>query len=257
MDPGPFFYIVITIYYLLALFTFSQTTIFYHTIRLIHCLQQTGEIDNLTVSWGKVLGCVVCRFHVAAGAKLRPRRGAIYKLSGAIVKLASINLRKLVLSPTGSINLGFILREDLLLCSSYLPLGVPNWAVIYTPSPLNAHTSRFRMSFYANDVALFVNPVMEDISAVQQLLQLFGYISSLKTNIDKCVAYAIACDDIDLGLTLQDFGGSQGDLPCTYLGLPLGHMRPRRFVMSTHASVLVDSVGPPSAEVCRAAASFP
>jgi hypothetical protein len=76
----------------------------------------------------------VCRFHVDVGAKLRPRRGAIYKLSGAIAKLASINLRKLVLSPTGSINLGFILREDLLLCSSYLPLGVPNWADMYTPS---------------------------------------------------------------------------------------------------------------------------
>jgi hypothetical protein len=28
-------------------------------------------------------------------------------------------------------------------------------------------------------------------------------------------------------------------------------------MMSTHASVLVDSVGPPSAEVCRAASSFP
>jgi hypothetical protein len=28
-------------------------------------------------------------------------------------------------------------------------------------------------------------------------------------------------------------------------------------MMSTHASVLVDSVGPPSAEVCRTAASFP
>jgi hypothetical protein len=55
-------------------------------------------------------------------------------LSGAVVKPASINLRKLVLSPTGSINLGFILREDLLLCSSYRPLGVPNWAVINTPS---------------------------------------------------------------------------------------------------------------------------
>jgi hypothetical protein len=55
-------------------------------------------------------------------------------LSGAVVKLASINLRKFVLSPTGSINLGFILRKDLLLCSSYLPLGVPNWADIYTPS---------------------------------------------------------------------------------------------------------------------------
>jgi hypothetical protein len=59
-------------------------------------------------------------------------------LSGAIAKLASINLWKLVLSPTGSINLGFILREDLLLCSLYLPLGVPNWADIYTTLPFNS-----------------------------------------------------------------------------------------------------------------------
>jgi hypothetical protein len=76
----------------------------------------------------------VCRFHVVAGAKLRPRRGAIYKFSRTVAKLASINLQKLVLSPTSLINLGFILREDLLLSSSYLPLGVSNWAVIYTPS---------------------------------------------------------------------------------------------------------------------------
>jgi hypothetical protein len=117
VDPDPFFYTVITIYHLFVLFTFLQTTIFYHSIRLILYLQQTGEIENLTVSWGKVLGCVVCGFHVAAGAKLRPGRGAIYKLSGAVAKLESINLRKLVLSPTSSINLGFILREDLLLCS--------------------------------------------------------------------------------------------------------------------------------------------
>jgi hypothetical protein len=48
-------------------------------------------------------------------------------LSGAVAKPVSINLRKLVLFPTGSINLSFILREDLLLCSSYLLLGVPNW----------------------------------------------------------------------------------------------------------------------------------
>ena len=29
------------------------------------------------------------------------------------------------------------------------------------------------------------------------------------------------------------------------------------YVMSTHASILVDSVGPPSAEVCRTATLFP
>jgi hypothetical protein len=61
--------ILLHLYYhlLQALFTFRkhyfispQTNIYFHTIRLILCLQQTGEIDNLTVSWGKVvwLGCV-------------------------------------------------------------------------------------------------------------------------------------------------------------------------------------------------------
>jgi hypothetical protein len=36
----------------------------------------------------------VCRFHVAAGAKLSPGQGAIYKLSEAVAKLAGINLLK-------------------------------------------------------------------------------------------------------------------------------------------------------------------
>jgi hypothetical protein len=43
-----------------------------------------------------------------------------------------------------------------------------------------------------------------------------------------------------LGKTLIDLGFSVG-----------------RLLMSMDASVLVDSVGPPSAKVCRAAASFP
>jgi hypothetical protein len=39
---------------------FPQTNISFHTIRLILCFRQTSEIDNLTVSWGKVfwLCCV-------------------------------------------------------------------------------------------------------------------------------------------------------------------------------------------------------
>jgi hypothetical protein len=36
---------------LLALFTFLHTTIIFHSIRSYLCLQQTGEIDNLIVSW--------------------------------------------------------------------------------------------------------------------------------------------------------------------------------------------------------------
>jgi hypothetical protein len=34
-----------------ALLTFSHTTIAFHSIRSILCLQQTGEIDKLIVSW--------------------------------------------------------------------------------------------------------------------------------------------------------------------------------------------------------------
>jgi hypothetical protein len=104
--PFTHFIYILTNYYLLPLDTLN------------HLFIQTGEIDNLTVSWDKLHGCVVCRFHVAAGAELLPGQGTIHTLSRAVAKLASINLRKLVLSPTGSINLGLILREDLLLCSS-------------------------------------------------------------------------------------------------------------------------------------------
>jgi hypothetical protein len=93
VDPHPFFYIAITVLLLLALFTFLQAITFYHSIRLILCLQLTSEIDNLIVSWDKVLGCIVRRFDVAAGEKLHAD-----KLSGAIVrsvaKLTGINRQK-------------------------------------------------------------------------------------------------------------------------------------------------------------------
>jgi hypothetical protein len=39
-----------TVLLLLTLFTFSQTTIAFHSIRSYLCLQQTSEIDNLIVS---------------------------------------------------------------------------------------------------------------------------------------------------------------------------------------------------------------
>jgi hypothetical protein len=68
VNCGPQFILLHLYYHLLqALFTFRkyyftspQTNISFHTIRLILCFQQTSEIDNLTVSWGKVfwLSCV-------------------------------------------------------------------------------------------------------------------------------------------------------------------------------------------------------
>jgi hypothetical protein len=127
MDPGPFFYIHITVYFLQALFTFLQTNIFYHTIRLILCLQQTSEIDNLTASWGKVLWLCCVQILRCCWCQSYAQIGAINKLSGAVAKPASINLQKWFLSPTGLIKPWFHAKGNLSLCSSYLPLGVLNW----------------------------------------------------------------------------------------------------------------------------------
>jgi hypothetical protein len=98
-------------------------------------------------------------------------------------------------------------------------------------SPLHLRTARFRASFYADDVALFVNPSREDIAAVQALLHFFGNASGLRTNIDKCVAYSMAGDDTDLSNVLREFGGAQGTFPCSYLGLPLGFRKPKKVEM--------------------------
>jgi hypothetical protein len=112
VDPGPFFYIAITVLLLLALFTLLQTITFYHSIRLILCLLQTGEIDNLIVSWGKVLGCVVCRFHVTAGEKLHADKfpGATVR---SVAKLAGINLQKFGSFSYWFDNLGFTTEGNL------------------------------------------------------------------------------------------------------------------------------------------------
>jgi len=92
-----------------------QTNIIFHTIRLTLCFQQAGEIDNLTVKLGQSNLIVLCRFHVGTGI---PGVAPHYTPSPTPSKQPRF--------PTGSINLGFILRENLLLHSSYLPLGVPN-----------------------------------------------------------------------------------------------------------------------------------
>jgi hypothetical protein len=74
----------------------------------------------------KYFGCVVCRFRIAAGAELCPDRRR-KQIVWSVAKSASINLQKLFLSPTGLIKPWFHTKGNLLLCSSYLPLGVPNW----------------------------------------------------------------------------------------------------------------------------------
>ena len=80
-----------------------QTNIIFHTIRLIICFQQASEIVNLTVELGQSILVVLCVGSKSTGAVDTFRRDLISYWFD---------------------NLGFMLREILLLHSSYLPLGV-------------------------------------------------------------------------------------------------------------------------------------
>lgn len=79
-------------------------------------------------------------------------------------------------------------------------------------SLLSSRSARLRMSFYADDDALFINPVKEEISAVRQLLTTFGEISGLKTSLGKCIAYGVKCEGLDMQDILMNFVGIRGQL---------------------------------------------
>lgn len=55
-----------------------------------------------------------------------------------------------------------------------------------------------RTSFYADDAALFVNPIKEELVNISKLLQFFGAVLGLKVNPSKFVLYPIRCKGMDI-----------------------------------------------------------
>ena len=96
-----------------SIFILCNLILIFHTIRLILCFQQASEIDNLTVSLGQSSLIVLC-----ADSTSTVQTPCDSYFSGAVD-----NLLKSCCSYWFD-NLGFFLRENLLLCASYLPLGV-------------------------------------------------------------------------------------------------------------------------------------
>jgi hypothetical protein len=80
------------------------------------------------------------------------------------------------------------------------------------------------MGMYADDVAIFLNPIKEELHVVSQILDVFGLASGLVINRGKCATYPIRCDDLDLSEVMESFHCPIKYFPCYYLGLPL-HFR--------------------------------
>jgi hypothetical protein len=91
--------------------------------------------------------------------------------------------------------------------------------------PLSTRTLQHRVSFYADDVLLFLRPVEDDISITMYILDIFGEASGLRNNVrnnvQKSSAFPIRCDEEQKNMVQQLLPCQLLEFPCRYLGLPL------------------------------------
>jgi hypothetical protein len=87
--------------------------------------------------------------------------------------------------------------------------------------PLSRRPIKHRISLYADDVAIFLQPNAADINLSLQLLDLFGDASGLRTNVQKSNVLPIHCVEDDLALIQNLLPCEMLEFPCKYLGLPL------------------------------------
>jgi mannosylglycoprotein endo-beta-mannosidase len=106
-------------------------------------------------------------------------------------------------------------------------------------SPINSRSASLRASLYADDVAVFLKPIKEDVQVVAYILDVFGHASGLITNRAKCVVYPIQCDGIDVAGVMEDFQCPIQAFPCKYLGLPLHY----KHLWRVDVQPLIDKIG--------------
>nr|XP_020150285.1 uncharacterized protein LOC109735480 [Aegilops tauschii subsp. strangulata] len=94
-------------------------------------------------------------------------------------------------------------------------------------APVPGCGASMRVSLYADDTIIFVNPTKEEITTLLGLLHSFEEATGLKLNQAKSLGIPMNCDGQLLTEVLQGFGGSIASFPTTYLGLPLSPKRLR------------------------------
>jgi hypothetical protein len=74
---------------------------------------------------------------------------------------------------------------------------------------------------YVDDIVLFMRPSHQDISAIINILDIFGHATGLKTNIPKSLVTPIQCGENELTTISALLPCDIKKFPCTYLGIPL------------------------------------
>ena len=92
---------------------------------------------------------------------------------------------------------------------------------------------------FADDAAIFINPIKDDFDSITTILQEFGRVSGLHINLQKSSVHPIRCQDIDLDHVLASFVGARESFPCRYLGLQLH----TRSLQKVHVQPLIECIG--------------
>jgi hypothetical protein len=130
----------------------------------------------------------------------------------------------------------FILAMDAL---GYLFTKAENEGLLH---PLSTRTLQHWVSFYADDVVLFLRPVTDDISIAMNILEIFGEASRLRNNVQKSSVFPIRCSEEDKNRVQQELPYQLLDFPCRYLGLPLTLKRLSRFQIQPFIDRIADQL---------------
>ena len=87
-------------------------------------------------------------------------------------------------------------------------LEVMAWAL-----PLSHRVSGQRLSLYADDVALFIKLVEEELQVSKEILNIFGSASGLQTNLHKSSIIPIRCEEASVAAIMDN-------LPCNISEFP-------------------------------------
>lgn len=80
-------------------------------------------------------------------------------------------------------------------------------------SPLSNRAARFRVSLYADDAAIFVNPIRNNINNLFNILKYFGEATGLQVNLFKSSVMPIKCAELNLPEVLENFNGQRCNFP--------------------------------------------
>jgi hypothetical protein len=104
---------------------------------------------------------------------------------------------------------------------------------------ISPRSKGIKVSLYTNDATIFMSATKQDITALKEILEMFGQATGPHTNLQKTEGFLIRCNGLHLKEILDGFLARMNSFPRRYLGLPL-HLKK---LQKIYFMSLLDKVG--------------